>query len=438
MVFRRQGTYAIASVLVAAVVAGLLFAGSALSQDKSSESKKDGKDSKQEKRVKNSETRTQKTKPPTKKTATQTADSLAARLAPQDPSVREALENSAQAEASADLNNSTATGRTTNGDSNIDIIDITNANDCNVQLGDSITFEVTGGPAGVTLATVTNGVNASIDRSGSTLVVTTSDPSIANGNIRFSTNATSGNKDRLLPTSVGLSVETSSIDCGDNNNGNGNNRPPRFFPPFFDDPNDFFNDDEDLDEDEDGDEDSSINSTTEEDCIDTSTDTDNDTNTDNNLNSNNFEDSSTSEESSSSDESASLERIDFENVAFQSSNGDNDTDDDGDTGDDDDQYNDDTDTETNSLDECDDEDDSPVSATSGDGGAEASTPGAVARSGDPDDLEPVTEPPDDVVDEIPTTGELPNTPGRLWAYVIPSMACLVPLALLVKRIRSCS
>ena len=82
---------------------------------------------------------------------------------------------------------------------------------------------------------------------------------------------------------------------------------------------------------------------------------------------------------------------------------------------------------------------SPVSATADDGGAEARTPGAVARSGDPDNLEPVTEAPDDVEDEIDTGGQpLPNTAGGLWAYVVPALGCLVPLALLVKRIRSYS
>jgi hypothetical protein len=59
----------------------------------------------------------------------------------------------------------------------------------------------------------------------------------------------------------------------------------------------------------------------------------------------------------------------------------------------------------------DEDEDGPVSATSEDGQAEASTPGATARAGgDQDDLEPVTEVPDDVEDEIPS-GLLPNTDG---------------------------
>jgi hypothetical protein len=60
----------------------------------------------------------------------------------------------------------------------------------------------------------------------------------------------------------------------------------------------------------------------------------------------------------------------------------------------------------------DEDEDGPVNATSEDGQAEASTPGATARAGgDPDDLEPETEVPDDVEDEIPTSGPLPNTDG---------------------------
>jgi hypothetical protein len=56
--------------------------------------------------------------------------------------------------------------------------------------------------------------------------------------------------------------------------------------------------------------------------------------------------------------------------------------------------------------------DDGVSATADEDGAEASTPGAVARAGgDPDEQEPLRSAPDDVVDEIPTSGPLPNTGG---------------------------
>jgi Domain of unknown function DUF11 len=59
MVFRREGPYALVAVLVALVVAGLLFAGSAWSADKNGDSKKDRKDSRQEKRTQSSSTRTE-------------------------------------------------------------------------------------------------------------------------------------------------------------------------------------------------------------------------------------------------------------------------------------------------------------------------------------------------------------------------------------------
>jgi hypothetical protein len=69
-----------------------------------------------------------------------------------------------------------------------------------------------------------------------------------------------------------------------------------------------------------------------------------------------------------------------------------------------------------------------VSATSGDGGAEASTPGAVARSGDPDESAPVSGPVGDVEDEIPTSGPLPNTGGMSPLYWLVPLAGLLMLA----------
>jgi hypothetical protein len=74
-------------------------------------------------------------------------------------------------------------------------------------------------------------------------------------------------------------------------------------------------------------------------------------------------------------------------------------------------------------------DDGPVSATAEDGRAEASTPGAVARSGgDPDELEPLRSAPDDVVNEIPTSGPLPNTGGMPMFYWLLPLAGLLMLA----------
>jgi hypothetical protein len=75
------------------------------------------------------------------------------------------------------------------------------------------------------------------------------------------------------------------------------------------------------------------------------------------------------------------------------------------------------------------DDDGPaVSAPSEDGQAEASTPGAVARSGDPDDLSPLRSTPDNVVDELPTSGSLPNTGGMPLLYWLLPLAGLLLLA----------
>ena len=60
----------------------------------------------------------------------------------------------------------------------------------------------------------------------------------------------------------------------------------------------------------------------------------------------------------------------------------------------------------------DDSGDSGVSATADEDGAEASTPGASASAGgDPDNQAPVRRPKGNVVDEVPTSGPLPNTGG---------------------------
>jgi hypothetical protein len=62
-------------------------------------------------------------------------------------------------------------------------------------------------------------------------------------------------------------------------------------------------------------------------------------------------------------------------------------------------------------DQYNDEGEDGVSATSDQYGAEASTPGAVAHSDDPDQFAPETSAQGDVVDEVPTSGPLPNTGG---------------------------
>ena len=69
-------------------------------------------------------------------------------------------------------------------------------------------------------------------------------------------------------------------------------------------------------------------------------------------------------------------------------------------------------TDGESTDGDDFDDGSGVSATSDGDGAEASTPGASASAGgDPDAFAPETSTQGDVVDEVPTSGPLPNTGG---------------------------
>ena len=82
-----------------------------------------------------------------------------------------------------------------------------------------------------------------------------------------------------------------------------------------------------------------------------------------------------------------------------------------------------------------DEGDDGVSATADEDGAEASTPGASASAGgDPDDQAPVTDPRGDVVDDVATSGPLPNTGGAsLLAYALPVAGCLLLCGALLRR-----
>jgi hypothetical protein len=72
-----------------------------------------------------------------------------------------------------------------------------------------------------------------------------------------------------------------------------------------------------------------------------------------------------------------------------------------------------------------------VSATSDQYGAEASTPG-----GDPDALAPVSDPQGDVVDEVPTSGPLPNTGGMsILAVILPIAGFLLLCVSIIHRIK---
>jgi predicted nucleic acid-binding Zn-ribbon protein len=176
-------------------------------------------------RIKKSETRTQKTDLPTKKTATRTAESLAARLVPQDPTAREGLEEAAQDEASSDLNNGNVDPNDENGNDDIDFIEILNTGNCDVNLGDTITFQVLRGPdsSDVNFATVIAGVNADIVGEDDSVTITNVGNS--SGDIEFFTDGPSSL--HVLDEDDALEVATSSIYCGDNNGGGGNNRRAR-------------------------------------------------------------------------------------------------------------------------------------------------------------------------------------------------------------------
>ena len=469
MVFRRQGTYAIVAILVALVVAALLFAGSAWSQDKNGDSTKDRKETRQEKRTQNRETRTENNRatqdPPREQqvgaqqvsplaeasanditlskiddpdpvevdglllyTIEVTNDDTAA--SPRTVVIRNELPDSVEllaVDISGGINDEGVCEPSNDEEEVFCEVRLDGANNTD----DTATIQILVEPQQV--GEIENFAEVFEDNCGDM-----SDPNCPNVNL----------VDVEEPTRVVNDRNRDNRDNRDNRRERRDQFRDRFPPPFFDDRNDFVDEDddgipdvfdedieededdidedednEDIDEDEDGNVDSSINSTADDDCIETETDTDTNTNTDNETNSDTLEDSSTLNEDLSDEdtldtnddetdnsETASLERIDFETVAFQTADNDE-TDDEfseEDSFETEDTEDDETDSDT--LDEC--EDDPGVSANADDGQAEASTPGATARSGgDPDEQEPLTTTPDDVVDEIPTTGELPNTGG---------------------------
>jgi hypothetical protein len=329
---RRDFYTVIALLVMVFLVGGVMFAVPAWSQDKSGESEKDGKASKEEKRTQKSETRTQKS-------TTQSADSPTAKLAGKNPSAREALQAVDQVEASQDLDGEDDVF--VDGDEFIELIEI-DVNNCDIDPGDSITFEVSGDPEGWDLATVIDGVNANIDVSDDGDLITVEDIDDPGEPIEFFLEDEDDDEFGTEPLDVEdeLVVDTSTIDCGNNNNNNNNNRNNRnnrdFFRdrPFFDQYRDQYNDD--LEEAE-----------------------------------------------------ADLEEAEGELSTLESE-----LDDDG-------------------------EDTSGVSANADENGASAETPGASASAGgDPDAQGPVTGPQGDVVDEVPTSGPLPETGGTSLANSI--------------------
>jgi hypothetical protein len=275
-----------------------------------------------------------------------TAESSGARLVEQNPFAVEALQATLQAQAIQDLD-----GEPVDESGNlINLLEIEiDEDDCNIDPGDSITFQVidVGNLDDVVSATVIDGTNADISFEGGTITV--EDVDDPDAPIDFFVELDNGDLDvrQLDANDVELTVDTSTIDCGnDDNNDNDNNRQDRR-DRFRDRVNDVLR---------------------EQDLIHAEDDLLND-------------EASTLEVSTSEDE---------DNLNDEG-NG--------------------------------------VSATADENGAEASTPGAVARSGgDPNEQAPVRSAPDDVVDEIPTSGPLPNTGGMSPAYWLLPLGGLLILA----------
>jgi hypothetical protein len=117
----------------------------------------------------------------------------------------------------------------------IDELEI-DVNNCDVDSGDSITFQVNGDPEvpPVEFATVINGVNAHIDVSNDGDTITVEDIDNPGDPIEFFVEHEDGTFDtQVLDEGDELEVDTSTINCGNNNNNN--NRRDRFPPGFFDD-----------------------------------------------------------------------------------------------------------------------------------------------------------------------------------------------------------
>jgi hypothetical protein len=322
---KRDFYMVVALLVMVFIVGGAMFAVPAWSQDKSGDSGKDGKASKEEKRTQKSETRTQKS-------TTQSPDSPTAKLAGKNPSAREALQAVDQVEASQDLD-----GESVDEFGNpIDLIEI-DVNNCDVDSGDSITFEVVDGPDDGDFVTVINGVNADIDISDDEDLITVEDIDDPTEPIQFFVEDNGNFTTSTLSGDNELEVDTSTIDCGNNNNNNNNNNRNN-----RNNRNDFFRDDFFRDQ---------------------------------------YNDQY--------DDLADAEQY-LEDAEITSDN------------------------EFNSN-----EDTSGVSANADENGASAETPGASASAGgDPDAQGPVIGPQGDVVDEVPTSGPLPETGGTSLANSI--------------------
>jgi hypothetical protein len=365
MVFRREGAYAIASVLVILMVGGLLFASSAWSQDKNGDQKKDRKETRQDERIQDSSTRSKNNRAPmriptqTQQVGAQAVDAgvgvTLSKIEDSDPvEVNDLLLYTLQVTNTSGANNLVVVADNLPNTVDLELVGIsggTGSGEC-IETADEddvyceVSLAATGTAATATIQILVTAPNqpgqidnvAQVFNAGGTCVVTP--PSTT----------PSG-----CPAPAASVTEPTNV-VNDQNRDNPRDRREQFRDflrdnPFFrDDPFfDQYNDEGDLSQEE-----------QYEDA-------------DNDLNDN----------EETTDEFA-------------------DDDLDGDDG---------------------------VSATADDGQAEASTPGAVASAGgDPDELEPLTSVPEGVEDEIPTSGPLPNTGGMSPLYWLLPLAGLLILA----------
>jgi hypothetical protein len=343
MGLRKKSTYGVLLVVVL-VFAVEMLAVAAWAQDK------DGKTTQEEQRSKkSSQTRVQ-----TKET-TETPDRAVERLAAKNPStkVKDALK-AAQNNSSSDLDGIEADITPSGGQ--IASLTLPDTADCTVVAGDSIIFNVSGPDntnSQVTFALVINGNNAEINDDGDITV----DPIGSQTLIKFYTDGS--NNQQTLSAQDTLTVDSSSIDCGNNNNNNHHHRHRH--------------------------------------------------NGNNNNNGNN-------------------QYRQYNNNQYNGNNDDNNNEDTFGSAD----IN--TETSTSSGEQyANNNEDS-----NGNGGAFAqSGEDQASAGGSPDQLSPVTEPQGDVVNEVPTEGELPNTRGAsLLSYALPSLGCVLLLAALLRHVRS--
>ena len=157
---------------------------------------------------------------------TRVSDSPESKVAAKNPSVKKALET-APSSTSSDLVGKPVDTFDDNGDNFIDSIEIFNANNCSVQTGDTITFQVIGGPDAndVAFATVIDGTigKETTNIVGKSNFISVYSVQGSSDDIQFFTDNSNRSQPQPLEFDDDLEVVSSSIDCGNNNQYNDNN-----------------------------------------------------------------------------------------------------------------------------------------------------------------------------------------------------------------------